>query len=197
MDDREITNTARMAKDNPLLMLATLMGGPPGGIEAQEAQGQRELVASRRIPTGMRNVTAEQMTALGFVLGDPDPADPIFRPATLPGGWTWRATDHSMWSEILDARGRRRFEVFYKAAFYDRSAFLRPAARFGLDVDYGGDQADLKLCRIYLADQGRRGELLASYRDDVRGDYDRGWKEARAAMAARYPDYLDPMAYWD
>jgi len=30
-----------------------------------------------------------------------------------------------MWSYLLDEHGRRRVAIFYKAAFYDRSAFMR------------------------------------------------------------------------
>ena len=30
-----------------------------------------------------------------------------------------------MWSDLLDDKGVKRGSIFYKAAFYDRSAFLR------------------------------------------------------------------------
>ena len=40
----------------------------------------------------------------------------------MPQGWTRRATDHDMHSEILDEAGKIRISVFYKAAFYDRRA---------------------------------------------------------------------------
>jgi hypothetical protein len=62
--------------------------------------------------------------ALGFTFGDPDPDDPLFMPATLPGGWKRQATGHSMGSVIVDTLGRERVSIFYKAAFYDRSAHM-------------------------------------------------------------------------
>jgi predicted secreted protein len=31
-----------------------------------------------------------------------------------------------MWSYIVDDEGTQRVAIFYKAAFYDRDAFMRP-----------------------------------------------------------------------
>lgn len=105
--------------------LPPVFTGPVGsaGIEFDEAQGQQELVHSELLPVDGSN--DGDVLALGIVFGDPVPGDPLFRKATLPAGWKKRATDHSMWSEIVDEIGKVRAVVFYKAAFYDRSAFIR------------------------------------------------------------------------
>lgn len=121
------TNTTREAEANPMLVLLDAMAGP-GGIERSEKRGQSELVESDVIPTfasnwGKKSIDAE-LTALGFVLGDPIPSDPIFRAATLPKGWKKVGSDHSMWSKIVDETGKERCSIFYKAAFYDRTAFI-------------------------------------------------------------------------
>lgn len=103
---------------------ATAFPGTPefgGYIEGQEARGQREVVNSDRIPTKGRSADLE---ALGFVLGDVDLGDPLFRSATLPAGWSRAGTGHSMYSDIVDANGRPRVSIFYKAAYYDRDAFF-------------------------------------------------------------------------
>lgn len=92
-----------------------------GHIEAQEARGQQELVASTDLPSDTRG-TDEAFIALGFSFGEPHAHDPLFRPTTLPQGWTKTGTDHSMHSVIRDEQGRDRVGVFYKAAFYDRRA---------------------------------------------------------------------------
>lgn len=113
----EITNTTR---DEPLPH--AIMGGDPGAIEDQEARGQAELVASTLLPTDMGDRDAYE--ALGFRFGEPGD-DSLFLPAELPEGWTKRATGHNMWSEIVDSDGKHRVGVFYKAAFYDRSAHMR------------------------------------------------------------------------
>ena len=35
------------------------------------------------------------------------------------------ASDHSMWSKLEDENGVEIASIFYKAAFYDMSAFMR------------------------------------------------------------------------
>lgn len=129
------TNTTEAMRD-PVNAMGFLLGGPDS-ILAQEAQGQRELVDSLSLPTEIqagRNTdgtwqTKEQARQeffdLGFTLGPPLPSDPLFCLATLPPGWKKAPTDHSMWSRIVDDKGRERVSIFYKAAFYDRSAFMR------------------------------------------------------------------------
>lgn len=108
-------------KRDPLLhLLGAMSDGTSGYIEGMEAQGQRQFVASSVIPSQCDEAA---LTALGFVLGDPVSGDPLFRECTLPAGWSKRATDHSMGSEIADELGRTRVSVFYKAASYDRKAF--------------------------------------------------------------------------
>jgi len=92
-----------------------------GYIEAMEARGQQQLVNSEMLPTDTGG-TDDEFITLGFTFGAPDPQDPLFRPATLPQGWRRAATDHSMGSELLDERGIARVGIFYKAAWYDRSA---------------------------------------------------------------------------
>lgn len=135
-----------LPSEHPLGILIDAMAlssagkNPSLAIEMQEARGQAALVNSTLLPvTGTQNVDrwAEfdidapdnpKWAALGFVLGPiiTDDLDkrgkPIFREATLPPGWAREASDHNMWSYISDERGRRRVSIFYKAAFYDRSA---------------------------------------------------------------------------
>lgn len=113
----EITNTS---KDAPVVKLVTAM---PGGIEAQERRGQQELVASTSLPTEVHG--REWFEAQGVVFGDVLPGDNLFCNATLPAGWKKVATDHDMWSDLVDAEGNKVGAIFYKAASYDRSAFMR------------------------------------------------------------------------
>lgn len=97
----------------------------PGGIEAQEAEGQQTFCATDTLPVDIEGVSKEDLEALGFILGDK--IDSLFMRAKLPAGWKKVATGHSMWSDIVDDSGQKRFAVFYKAAFYDQRAFMRPA----------------------------------------------------------------------
>lgn len=106
---------------DPLIHIAGMWDGDAAVtryIEEMEAAGQQQLLHSDRLPTNAHG----DFEALGFTFGDPDPNDPLFRPATLPAGWTREGSDHAMHSYLLDERGIRRVDVFYKAAFYDRRA---------------------------------------------------------------------------
>lgn len=119
---------------NPAALVALARGdienaavaATPGGIEAQEKAGQALLVASELVPKKL-HPSRDDFIRAGFVFGKD--ADDLFVNASLPAGWTREPSDHSMWSYITDEQGRRRVEIFYKAAFYDRraEAYLLPA----------------------------------------------------------------------
>lgn len=96
----------------------------PGGIERQEAQGQRDLVNSANLPT---EAPWKELAALGVIKGER--VDDLFTSATLSEGWKKEATDHSMWSKLVDADGKVIAQIFYKAAFYDRSAHMYLVAK--------------------------------------------------------------------
>lgn len=110
---------ANTTKDHPLIKF--MLASEKGGIEAQEAQGQRQLVASEQLPA---KGDWEALAKLGVKRGEHVDGDDMFVHAELPVGWQKRATDHSMWSELVDADGKVRASIFYKAAFYDRDAFI-------------------------------------------------------------------------
>lgn len=117
-----IENTSQ--RDSMLHLLGAMSDGPSRYIEDMEADGQRQIVNSDRLPTQINRGGVADFEALGFVFGDADRSDPMFREATLPAGWKREGSDHSMWSYIIDEQGRRRVSIFYKAAFYDRSAHI-------------------------------------------------------------------------
>lgn len=125
-----------------LLLLAT--GDTDAVIGAQERAGQAQLVHSDRLPTDLHGDRAD-FEAVGFALGEPDPSDPMFAPATLPAGWKREGSDHAMWSYIVDQLGRRRVGVFYKAAFYDRSAHMALTTVYGYVGDCAYDNKPIVL----------------------------------------------------
>lgn len=116
---------------NPAALIALLKGdidnavtaATPGGIEAQEAAGQATLVAGSWFPKDMMGVARPELEGLGFKFGAD--VDDVFVSVQLPQGWKKVATDHSMWSDVIDDKGLVRGSIFYKAAFYDRKAHLR------------------------------------------------------------------------
>lgn len=120
-----------------LNMLLGMAIGGAGMIEAQERSGQAELVASEQLPVKGSDHSIFQKW--GFQWGETTPGDSIFRSCTLPAGWSKQRTDHSMWSNIVDDKGRVRASVFYKAAYYDRSAHINPEHRFQAQGEYDSD----------------------------------------------------------
>lgn len=114
-----------LKEDQASLLMEALAGGAEGAVERQEARGQQKLVVSDVLPTAIRGARGEEtLKEWGIELGDYVDGDQLFRHATLPEGWQKRPTDHSMWSELVDAEGRVRANIFYKAASYDRKAHM-------------------------------------------------------------------------
>lgn len=126
-----IENTAKSTspEDAARILFLARQGVGTGEVERMESAGQRQLVESTDLPT--KGSHDPEFLRLGFTFGDPHPHDPLFRPATLPEGWTRAGTDHAMHSKVLDGLGRERVSVFYKAAFYDRRANMRLNTVFG------------------------------------------------------------------
>lgn len=185
----------------------------PGGIEAQEAAGQRELTrASSSLPINgtlegnygrERPELRPQWEAVGFTFGKPVPnphgRPPIFVEATFPPGWSLKPTDHSMWSHVIDAKGRKRASVFFKAAFYDYNAHT-----FGLECRYVvegeyGPAPDHALTAYIVKDADgekaiHRVPVPAGAGYDERTKYS---KAAEAWLAEHFPDHANPLVYWD
>jgi hypothetical protein len=180
---------------DPLLHLADAMG--PGGvsaaIERQERQGQAQLVDSTVIPTDLNGGSEDDLRALGFTLGDPVPDDAMFRHAELPAGWKREGTEHAMWSHIVDEQGRPRCSIFYKAAFYDRSAHISVTSVYGyvndclregktpiLDNVWATREAVLKALEEIRQSEQESVEVWAGRSDSYAAEYE---AESRAKVA--------------
>lgn len=118
---------------NPVALSAAMSGdlknaivaSTLGGIEAQEAQGQKELANSSELPV---RAPWEELRKMGITdIEDYNEAakqGKLFCKAELPPGWKKMPTDHSMWTDLVDDKGVKKASIFYKAAFYDMDAFL-------------------------------------------------------------------------
>lgn len=109
----------------------------PGGIEAQEAAGQRHLVKGFQLPIRYPHdqpvgIGKAVLMEAGLVFGAP--VDDLFQQVELPKGWSIKPTDHTLHSDLVDDQGRRRAKIFYKAAFYDRRASIDVLPRFSAYV---------------------------------------------------------------
>ncbi|NJK70221.1 MAG: hypothetical protein HC941_30290 [Microcoleus sp. SU_5_3] len=88
------------ANDPIELLLNFSIASSPSGIETQEAQGQQNLVHSDALPI---QGDWEVLKRWGVIQGEP--IDKLFCSCTLPSDWKKVATNHSMWSNLLDSRG--------------------------------------------------------------------------------------------
>ena len=224
MDIDEIKKLAELVGvnlGNPAALGAFLSGdienavaaSTPGGIAAQEAAGQKALVSGEYLPKD--RLPREQLEQLGFVFGKDK--DDLFIYCQFPEGWHKEATDHSMWSKLVDPQGRERAMMFYKAAFYDRNAFmgaLKP--RYQCSKEYGAypekDNYDSHYNHFRAIDNST-GETLfhsedyANYKKAKAEGHEHNWQDedtlekanrflVNAWLTKHYPDYEDPLAYW-
>jgi hypothetical protein len=196
---KTVTNT-KTAMGVPGGAMSLLVNQIIGGntIEDMELMGRDELLLADQIPVDCGGASIdEQLQSLGFILGDVTEADPIFRAATLPPGWSKRATENSYWSDIVDDRGRVRFRIGYKAAYYDRWARLNTERRFGFMTDYGQQDGPDQINRIVLTDCGVETELIGSYGRSDWDELDRLQDAAVARLNAIQPLWREFAAYWD
>ena len=142
--------------------------------------------------------------AMGVEFGDA--VDPLFRTAVLPHGWKLKPTDHAMWSKLVDERGRTRASMFYKAAFYDRDAFIHFERRFSIRRDYSCDRSTIR----YVVRDGEQeifappAQHLTQPKSHTKVYYDKCEAIERhlasrceAWLVQRYPNYADPADHWD
>ena len=171
----KIDDTSKRMQDpgeqTAFLLDALATGSQAAPIERMERDGQQQLVNSDRLPADIHGDRGE-WEALGFTFGDPDPDDPMFLPATLPPGWHREGSDHAMWSYITDTLGRKRVGIFYKAAFYDRSAhmsliglgrYVTEHVEYGEPLVFDGEWATREAVAAQM--QASRDRLLADAAD--------------------------------
>lgn len=126
---------------------------PSIAIENQERRGQESVVVNQILPkkTNFHRVprdvlmkgvkrsmsfdtqfeienrnniayTRRKYEELGITIIDDH--DDLFYNVELPIGWKVEATDHIMWNKLINDKNEEVAKFFYKAAFYDRDAFI-------------------------------------------------------------------------
>lgn len=164
----------------------------PGDIEAQEKAGQLNELKRQTLPL---DLSPSRLTweSLGFVFHEP--VDDLFVSVTFPAGWKKRATDHSMWTDIIDNEGHRRGGIFYKAAFYDQRAGAHLDTRFSVSKCAAHSDTQLK---TIIRDAFTQTESSFGIRDNT--DFaigDQHQAEAMNWLNEHYPDWRNPVAYWN
>ena len=125
---------------------------PSLAIENQERRGQEDVVRNQYLPRKMNDfrvsqqveqdihaaqfsdewweirnerltkLTVQMYEKMGITVNGEH--DDLFFEVTLPDGWCIRATDHTMWNELVDDKGQVMAQFFYKASLYNRKAFI-------------------------------------------------------------------------
>lgn len=196
---------------SPAALVAALSGNAenfiaatmPGGIEAQEKRGQLAQAEMQTLPADLgRGESRANWESLGFVFGKP--VDSLFIEAKFPEGWSKKPTDHSMWSDIVDANGVKRGSIFYKAAFYDQKAHAHLECRLRVSRSYENGPVSVFVAdALKLIDHKIGGlknpqgikdheEMMAAY-DAI----DAAEASVGAWLRENYPDMNSPLAYWD
>lgn len=139
MKRKLINNTAKeIASGDGLLTMSMQMiaMGTSSTIEHQEKVGQQQLANSREFPvrinSGCSLPIEDVLARMGITFLRKVDGDNLFCEVVLPQKWHLKPTDHSMWSKLVDDKERSRASIFYKAAFYDRDAFVNLEARFSI-----------------------------------------------------------------
>ena len=186
-----------------LMMLFRAMNGEKNVIEHMEKEGQTEAVKNTMMAIKM-NPKKEEWEKLGFVFTE-IPGDDVLCNAQMPEGWSMKATDHSMWSEIIDNKGLKRGSMFYKASFYDRRAHMSLEPRYRVCVRYIDDNYTTK--EIYFGNEKEKlfiaGQLYIP-KDASNEEFKTKMEEedklksiAFEFAKENYPDWKDVNAYWD
>lgn len=180
-------------------------GGSPEGVNPilkQEADGQRSFTTSDTLPTQMGREDRKVLEQAGVVFNGKVSGDEMFTYVTLPAGWQKVATSHSMWSDLVDDKGRKRAEIFYKAAFYDRDAYLRINRRFGIRKDYDYEKSNnatkvdvIDVDRIVFSSQPH--PFTEKFQQEWNAAQEAASDEAKAWLEKNYPNWEDASAYWD
>jgi len=187
-----------------------LVASTPGGIERQEAEGQTSFVAGSTLPRRMlHGCTKEILEEMGIIFGDNVDGDAgLFVNVQLPEGWSKRATDHSMWTDLLDERGRKRAGIFYKAAFYDRSAHIILECRYSIgcyvNCDADGIESEdynsthvktvVRDCEEIICEVGIRESAYSNESSLLRDEH---VKQAGIWLGKNFPFWENKLAYWD
>jgi len=203
---------------NTLLSLSMVMG--TDAIEFQEKLGQQNLCNSCELPIKCNEYGYfKKLHDMGIVILESEekirtlPKGELFMKVELPKGWKIKPTDHSMWSNLVDDKGRERASIFYKAAFYDRDAHLNFNRRFrisGKIADYDEEKFRYKLeyietgeyKTVWVDDKGKecREDNMAEmiyydYDNEGKYIYDKSFRQIKKPIYKKNPDYIKLTGY--
>ncbi len=194
-------NTTKETAENPIdFLVLAMVTGTSNAIERQEAEGQESFVESATLPVDMSRKDKQILMDCGVKFGEVVEGDPLFQYAKLPEGWTVSGTDHSMHSELLDENSNKRAGIFYKAAFYDRSASLQLTRKYGYTTDWNRmDEKQESVCQVKDGDTAIFSTEPVAVTEDCPSYEANDMTDAKAKswLNENYPGWENPAAYWN
>lgn len=223
-----------MNENGKRIFMETLITGDfSSAIERSEKREQSNIVRNQRLPiksndfitpreirmTGIdddmtweerleikkennKKWTIKQYETMGIIIVDE--YDDLFFNVEIPNGWEIKPTDHSMWNEVFDSKGRKRISFFYKGAFYDRDAFSNFEKRYTYSeqpfddylTDATYEERKLKPWYGKVYDCGK--EIFVTDGRIKIGFEDTGLnKVCKEYLDNNFPEWDDINAYWD
>ena len=203
---------------NTITKLSMVMGTDV--IEFQEKLGQQNLCNSCELPIKCNNYGYfKKLYDIGITILHTEeeintlPKGELFIKVELPKGWSIKPTSHSMWSNLVDNKGRERASIFYKAAFYDRDAYLNFNKRFRISskiADYDEEKFRHKpeyietgeYKTVWIDKEGKEynGNNMVEmiyFSDDYKYkyDYNNYLRQIKKPIYKKNPDYVELTGY--
>lgn len=226
--DKPIPPQGNYKLDSMIEIFLDTTGGKSTGqaIMDQEKREQVRMIAIQTLPkqgdSFFKLSISECYKKLGIEIIEA--YDDLFYKVELPPEWKIKPLEHSMWSNLVDDKGRKRAIIFYKGAFYDRSASISFCCRYTHEIipedEYQLDTSFEKRANgkyfgvVYDAEQEifRTKEMHVKtklIRDDrnrerIKRHYSEKEKIERILreqcinfLKERFPNCEDIFAYWD
>lgn len=175
--------------------------------DRMQASQRQEMLKKQRLPIRFQDRGSIQDTEsaakrLGIELGT---RYDVFYEVKLPEGWQIKATERSLWSNLLDDKGAVRGSIFYKSSFGYTEAFWRLHNRYyttskyvdstGAEVSY-----DEHTHKVAVVVDAKTNGIAHKEPATLRRDWDAENEADAAALAwltKTFPDHKDPIAYWE
>lgn len=179
-------------------MLAMAIGMNTGsaseGLETVQNAEQDRARSSCQLPRKMYP-SKEVFEAFGFTFKDID--DPILYQASLPEGWLLKK-ENGYWTNLIDEKGRKRGNFFYKGAFYDRNGSMKLFQRFSIKEEATIPEKWEGPYIISVKDSDGNTIFTAGKCDKLFSDeYNKLIDQAKEFLHTNYPNWEDPTKYWN
>lgn len=174
--------------------IALSTGNPSEAIETVENIAQNRARNNCMLPKEM-HPNKEAFESLGFSFEEV--GDDILYQATLPKGWSLDSNGE-YWTTLIDEKGRKRGDYFYKGAFYDRKGHMTLSKRFCISYEHTVSKDLNSPIKVYVMDADATTIFVAGQCKKLYSkEYEELKSKAQDYLNTTYPEHEDPSKYWD